>query len=251
MTPPATPRPPTRHRSSAVLAVLTAITLAASACGYGTVSRDQFAQEQDGFDVDPFDQAPTGFPTVPDTAGGADQGAGELDGTAGELGTEATGGGQPGQPQPAPAIDIFASAPAVVDDLRTVLGGNLRPLEIVLYPTYSYAEVQSPANPAHVDRYFWRDGTWTGPEPVRTHSGMDIEADVFAAEGVALDQVPQLVARTLEVLAIEGGEPTHVIVERNTPFDEDVVMRVYVNGPRTSGRIDYHADGSEKRVYAG
>ncbi len=42
----------------------------------------------------------------------------------------------------------------------------------------------------------------------------------------------------------EEGEVTHVIVTRDLPFSPNIVIRVYVNGPRNSGFVEADAQGT-------
>ena len=89
-----------------------------------------------------------------------------------------------------------------------------------------------------------RDGVLGESSPVRLVGGGDLEANLFSSTDVKWKAIPALVASAVEVTGVEDGEVTHVIVQRNLPFTADVVIRVYVNGPRTSGFVEADAQGN-------
>ena len=134
---------------------------------------------------------------------------------------------------------------------RAHLGGQpVRVLELALYPSYAFLEAQDPKAPKNVDRYAFRDGRIGEAEAVRlsfVHG--KLESNLFDLDEVALDKLPQLIKTTLTELGYEKGEVSHVLVERNLPFTKNVVVRVYVSGPRDSGRIDFTADGKVQQVF--
>jgi hypothetical protein len=148
-------------------------------------------------------------------------------------------------------VDLFAGTAArdVANAFAAQLGADLRPVELVVYPGYAFLSRQDPAQPSHLDRYEYRDGQVSGPMPLPVVGTDPLEAQMFDLGAVALERVPELVAATVRDLAYEQGAATHVTVTRNLPFSNDVVIRVYVDGPRNSGRIDYFADGTPKQAY--
>lgn len=131
------------------------------------------------------------------------------------------------------------------------LGGKpVRATQLVLYPEYAILQAQDPAKPSHIDRYMYRHGAISDPEPVNVQ-GLRGKMDdhLVSLNEVALDKLPELIAATLRDLAYEEAKVSHVIVESNRPFSKHVVIRVYASGPRESGRIDYTAAGKVLRVY--
>jgi hypothetical protein len=131
------------------------------------------------------------------------------------------------------------------------LGGRpVRATQLVLYPEYAMIQAQDPAKPTHVDRYMYRHGVISDPDPVNVQSLRGkLDDHLVSLDQVALDKLPELIAATLRDLAYEEAKVSHVIVENNRPFSKHVVMRVYASGPRESGRIDYTAQGKVLRVY--
>ncbi|HEY6560340.1 MAG TPA: hypothetical protein VI072_23815 [Polyangiaceae bacterium] len=131
------------------------------------------------------------------------------------------------------------------------LGGKpVRATQVVLYPEYALVQAQDPAKPTHIDRYMYRNGAISEPDPVNVQSLRGkLDDNLVSMDEVALDKLPELIAATLRDLAYEEGKVSHVIVESNRPFSKHVVIRVYVSGPRESGRIDYTAAGKVLRVF--
>jgi hypothetical protein len=150
-------------------------------------------------------------------------------------------------PTPAPeAVDLFTGtqAGAMVADVAAARGADpLRILEVVIYPTYAFAQVQDPTEPTYVDRFPWRDGEVGASEPVRLFGDGDLETNLFPSTEVAWDAIPSAIATAVEQAAIPGGEVTHVIVSRDLPFKPDVVIRVYVSSDRESGYVELDAQG--------
>ena len=122
---------------------------------------------------------------------------------------------------------------------------------ITLHSGHASMSVQSPDDPQHVDEYRYRDGMVTGPDPVRLSSRdrKEIGASLFSPGEVSLGKLSELIADGPKRLGYEGGEVSHVIIERGLPFHAQVVIRVYVRGPRDSGRAEYLGDGRLRKLY--
>ena len=146
-----------------------------------------------------------------------------------------------------PEVNLFTGTQAgdMVAAIAAARGASpLRILTIAIYPTYSFAQVQDPTIPANVDEFPWRDGSVGASSPVQLIGEGDLEANLFSDTEINWAAIPGLIEASAAALAIEGGEVTHVIVERNLPFSADVVIRVYVNGPRNSGFVEADAQGN-------
>jgi len=146
-----------------------------------------------------------------------------------------------------PEVNLFTGTQAgeMVAAIAAARGAApLRMLTIAIYPTYSFAQVQDPTIPANVDEFPWRDGSVGVSSPVQLIGEGDLEANLYSDTEVNWAAIPGLIEASAAALAIEGGEVTHVIVERNLPFTADVVIRVYVNGPRNSGFVEADAQGN-------
>jgi hypothetical protein len=148
-------------------------------------------------------------------------------------------------------VDLFSGNGArdMIAEVATARGADpLRILRSVIYPTYSFTQVQDPSITENVDEFGWRDGLLSDPAPVRLVGGGDLEAHLFSDSEVRWKVIPALIDGALDVTEIADGEVTHVIVERNLPFTDQVVIRVYVNSPRKSGFIEADAQGNVIRV---
>lgn len=141
---------------------------------------------------------------------------------------------------------------------------TIRTLEfIVQFPegqaSYGYLQSQDPNVPANVDQRDWRDGVVADPEPVRlTGQATDLEANLFSLDEIdwvaisaALPTAPGQVEGKLGPLSNSKGV-THLIAQRNLPFSNDVVVRVYVDGGdrTTGGYVQYLANGTLDKIQA-
>jgi hypothetical protein len=115
--------------------------------------------------------------------------------------------------------------------------------EIILYPDYAFGTAQDPTKPDHLDRYQWQSGAVGAPTPQTNDP--DAPSKVFTIAAVNWDAIAVLAADAPRVAAVEEGAVTHIIVNRDV-FTEvhDVVVRIYVSGPRGSAFIEATADGT-------
>jgi hypothetical protein len=149
------------------------------------------------------------------------------------------------------SVDLFTGAQAgsMIADVAAARGADpLRILQVVIYPTYAFAQVQDPSELTYVDEFPWRDGRVGDSEPVRLVGDGDLESNLFSSTDVAWDVIPATVASAAEQAAIRDGEITHVIVERDLPFKPDIVLRVYVNSPRESAYVEFDSQGKVLEV---
>jgi hypothetical protein len=161
-------------------------------------------------------------------------------------------------PSPAPpsagAVDYFgADAAAIPGRFKERFPQGVRALEVVVYPTYVISNVQDAAQKLHVDRYQLRDGRWQAPAPVQLFGDMKTEADIaavtFDPNEVAFADIPKLVKDAPTHVKVETPSISHVIVERGLPFVKEVLIRVYVTGPRGSGFVEYDKKGTFMKAH--
>src|SRR5262249_10932417 len=133
-------------------------------------------------------------------------------------------------------VDYFQDASSVPGKLKEKIRGPVRLLELALYPTYAFAEIQDPAKKENVDRYELRNGTVGDGEPVKfvgqVPTAQALEAITFDVSTIDAAAVPKMAAEAIEKLGIEGGQVTHMLLKRGIPFNEEVRWRVFVNGTR-------------------
>jgi hypothetical protein len=143
--------------------------------------------------------------------------------------------------------DLFADGQArpALDAIGAALGASpLMALSVVLYPEYAMANVQDPAQPEHVDSLLWRLGWVEAPQPVDVRYDGPLSDLMFDTAEVNWEAVPGLTAAALAETGVEGGEVTHVVVQRPLPFASEVRFRVFVTGPRDTGWLDADAQGN-------
>lgn len=150
-----------------------------------------------------------------------------------------------------PSLFTATEAADVIAEVGLARGANpLRILEATIYPTYAFVQVQDPAIPANVDQYEWRGGVGA-PAPVTLVGDGDLEANLFSDNEVNWAAIPALVDAALAGIPIEGAEVTHVAIRRNLPFSDQVQIRVFVNGTRSSGYLDADSQGTVINVSQG
>jgi hypothetical protein len=194
-------------------------------------------------------------------AAGCDSGGVHNDGATGDLVVPkppaSTAGGVPTPEFPTPVIPtpVNVWSPrglrAALDGLEEAAGGELRLLELVLYPQYAIAQARDPRQPANVDRYLFRAGTVDPPVPVMTFPGTNLDAETFTRADVTFRDVPRLLLDARSRVGIRRAQVTHVIIERDTVFSGGaVIVRVYAGTDRSSGYVEYTAGGRFRRVVA-
>ena len=120
-------------------------------------------------------------------------------------------------------------------------------VEIILYPGYAFGTAQDPVQPDHLDQYMWQNGALGAPAPQTNDP--DAASKVFTIDAVQWDVIAALAADAPRVAAVEQGEVTHIIVTRDVFTDaHDVVVRIYISGPRGSAFIEATPDGTVLRI---
>ena len=120
-------------------------------------------------------------------------------------------------------------------------------IEIILYPGYSFGTAQDPIKPDHIDRYMLQSGTLEAPDPQTNDP--DAPNKVFTIDAVDWTAIAALAADAPRVAAVEEGEVSHIIIDRDIFTDvHDIVVRIYLTGPRGSAFIEATADGTVLRI---
>jgi hypothetical protein len=142
----------------------------------------------------------------------------------------------------------------LVNEVRRNFGEDVRILSLEVGPEEAFMAVQDPRNPAHVDRYGYRDGSLTDPEPVAVGRNLrQLRARLFRLRDVDLSVLPGAVRAAPAAVQTEDGRVTHALVERSEGWNTDSSWgrprwRVYVEGPRGGGYVEYRLDGKRGRV---
>jgi hypothetical protein len=146
--------------------------------------------------------------------------------------------------------DYFADARRVKARYEATLGKPIQAKQLVIYQYYASLEAQNPKNPEHVDSYKLWANKVERPEPVRLGSDKKALAQIlFSLDSVDFTIVPRLIKQSLAELKIEEGKVTHVYLERDSINGKrDPIWRIYVNGSRDSGFIEFSVTGEKRRV---
>lgn len=151
-------------------------------------------------------------------------------------------------------VDYFGADAAGLPKLyKTKIGGATRVLELLIYPNYGYAQIQDPKKLENVDQYDMRDGNVEDGAPVKfigdQPTAADLKETTFDIDEVDFSAIPKIVKDAMVQLKIDDGKVTHIILKRPLPFSKDVRFRVYVDGARKDGSVEYDAKGNMKKVY--
>jgi hypothetical protein len=153
----------------------------------------------------------------------------------------------PTVPFVAPALFSATQSGDVIAQVAEARGASpLRILTAAFYPDYAFVDVQDPGIPANSDTFEWR-GSVKSPKPTLIVPG-DFEAHLFSDTDVNWAAIPGLVDAATGLLPVEGGKVSHVLVQRNLPFSDEVLIFVYVDGTRSGGLIQSDTQGNVIRV---
>jgi hypothetical protein len=133
---------------------------------------------------------------------------------------------------------------------REIGASPARVREVLIYPDYMIVEAQDPSLPDHIDRYTWRDGKVDPREPVHLSGPQaDIAAALFPSSAVDFRAVPRI-ARAAErqqqratPVRIEKARASYFDIQRSTSLDGRVTIRISIEGPRRSGRVETGSNG--------
>jgi hypothetical protein len=148
--------------------------------------------------------------------------------------------------------DLFLNATGVPTKFKEKVGGPVRALELILYPQFAKMQAQDPKKKENVDEYEYRNGSVDDPAPVKLMGDSDqktLEANLFSLDTVDFTAVPKMVQDATQRLNLEDGKVSHMILKRGLPFNKDVRWRVYVNGTRKNGSVEYDEKGNMKKVW--
>jgi hypothetical protein len=136
--------------------------------------------------------------------------------------------------------------PEAVAELLAAAGQPQDLHDLAIYPSYVFVTFRAGDG---LVRSLWRDGTVSLDEPAAIGT-LDL-ADLFGLGDVDLARIPSLIADAPTHYPIEGVV-SHVLIDRFRPFDERVLVRVYVlpvdGDPSEAGYVSYTADGAVVRV---
>lgn len=149
----------------------------------------------------------------------------------------------------------FGCGAAVLRAVQERYGSPVDVLSLLVYPASAELEARDPGHPSHVDRFSCEEGQVGEPEPVQAgRNQRQLEARLFSLDEEQLAILPGLLPVALESVEAEAGVVSHVSLERSeTTTDHGTswtgpVFRVYVEGPRAGGYVEFRLDGKRGRV---
>ncbi len=152
---------------------------------------------------------------------------------------------------PAPGSWLEADGPVqFTNALEAAISGEpSRFLTIAIYPTYGFAQAQDANNLAHVDEYPVQGGVVGPSSPVNLVGGGELEPSLFSLADVDWAVVSASIAAAPGQTTIEEPAADYVLIERSSFIEGNpVTVKVYVNGPRGGGFVEYDGAGTLIKV---
>ncbi len=133
--------------------------------------------------------------------------------------------------------------------------GDYKALQITVHVDAArngQVQYQKPTKPTDVDALEYVNGELDGPIPVTLTGGGKLEDNLFDVNEVAWDKLPDLFDRAVKEMGpIDGSTGvTHIIVQKDLPFSDKTVIRIYIDGGSRSlgGYVSFLADGTLQKV---
>jgi hypothetical protein len=138
----------------------------------------------------------------------------------------------------------------VIGGFESAISGDpSRFLTINIYDTYAFADAQDANIPDHVDNYPFRDGVVGESAPVQLVGDGELEPALFGVADFDATQIPRLVAEAPGATKIEEPVVVYVRIERSFFIEgSPVTIKIYINGPRGGGFVEYDAAGTLIKV---
>ncbi|MDO1508799.1 MULTISPECIES: hypothetical protein [unclassified Neisseria] len=127
----------------------------------------------------------------------------------------------------------------VFQDVR-FYGGDLARIEI---------SIQDPANSDYIDRYVYKGGRWSGPQPVRISGNGRMQDNVTALEQIKFAKVAEMVGIWKQKARAVGSEKTEPDLFTFVLFVPDQSRYWHspvIETPRASYDLSFHQDGTVK-----
>jgi hypothetical protein len=155
-----------------------------------------------------------------------------------------SGGGSAGQ--------LFTDASSIPIKFAAAIGNPVRVLEMAVYPGYVIAQIQDPKTPLNVDGYEMRgDVQRTGP--VKFTGKQPTEKDLlnatFDIKEIDFTKLATMIKEAPVKTEVPDGKVSHVMIKKQLPFSNKTSIRIFVNGERKDGNLEYNPDGTVKKIY--
>lgn len=149
--------------------------------------------------------------------------------------------------------DLFVDATSIPAKFKEKIKGPVRMLELLIYPAFAKAQIQNPNKKLEADEFELRAGTvddgspikWMGKEPTEK----DLAFQTFGIEEADFTKIPQMVKDAPAKAEVPDGKVTHIMLQRPLPFEKELRFRVYVDGERKNGSVEFDAKGVFKKKY--
>lgn len=151
--------------------------------------------------------------------------------------------------------NLLEDATGAIAALKKKVGGDkVMATKLTISPTSIEMQVQDQKKKENVDAYKYKNGSVSGPFPVKLYGGSKktsqktITANTFNLDECDFTKVPFMVTGTQERLQLEGGKVMNISLRRNLPFSDEVLFMVFVSGTRRNGSVTYDQKGKMKKI---
>ncbi|MDG4667460.1 hypothetical protein [Mycobacterium sp. 236(2023)] len=149
-----------------------------------------------------------------------------------------------GDPFTAEGIDAAYSAIA-----EQAGGKPLQVVEVVVVPGTLTLQAVDPAAPTELNQWSFTAGTVGPSRPVDYDDDTEaLRQNLFSIDEVPAGVIASAVDEAVTASGIPDGEVSSLVIQRNLPFDDSVLMLINVDGERSSKQVRADVTGQITEV---
>ncbi|MFB1294027.1 hypothetical protein ACAG24_000800 [Mycobacterium sp. pW049] len=117
-------------------------------------------------------------------------------------------------------------------------GAPMRVVEVTIVPGVLTLQAIDPAAPTELNQWSYTAGAVGPSRPVDYDDDTEaLRQNLFSVDEVPATAVASAIDRAVAQSGIPGGEVSSLIIKRNLPFDENVMMFLNIEGERSSKQV--------------
>lgn len=122
-------------------------------------------------------------------------------------------------------------------------------VEVTVIPSVLTVEAIDPNAPTELNQWTYTAGAVGASRPVDYDDDVEaLQQNLFAISEVPTDAIVTAVNGAIAASGVKGAEVQSLIVKRNLPFDENVVMLINVEGERSTKQVRADVTGQITEV---
>lgn len=128
-------------------------------------------------------------------------------------------------------------------------GAPMQVVEVTIVPGVLTLQAIDPAAPTELNQWSYTAGAVGAPRPVDYDDDTEaLRQNLFAADEVPTAAIVSAIDNAVAQSGIEGAEVSSLIIKRNLPFDENVMMFLNIEGERSSKQVRADVTGQVVEV---